>query len=163
MTRNRRADWRRVKSHLNYTVDDAARLLHVHRGTVRHWIKKCGLPVLSQRRPHLILGKELVSFLKAQRVARKRKCAPGELYCLKCRASRRPVPGMLEYRRIGGRRGVLVGVCEHCETLLRRFVAEDRSAGVLQFFGVSLPLQHESLGDDGIPPLNPHFKNREPA
>jgi hypothetical protein len=36
MTRNRRADWRRIKSLLSYTVDEAARTLGVHRGTVRH-------------------------------------------------------------------------------------------------------------------------------
>ena len=95
MIRNRRADWRRVKSLLSYTVDEAARTLEVHRGTIRHWIKKQGLPVLAERRPHLILGRDLVVFLKALRQSRKQKCGRGEIYCLKCRVPRKPVEGLL--------------------------------------------------------------------
>jgi L,D-transpeptidase catalytic domain len=74
----------------------------VHRGTVRHWVKCQGLPVLTDRRPHLILGCDLVAFLKARRQSRTRKSARGELYCLKCRAPRKPVPGLLEYQLLIG-------------------------------------------------------------
>jgi excisionase family DNA binding protein len=156
MIRNRRADWRRVKSALNYTVDEAARTLQVHRGTVRHWIKKHGLPVLTER-PHLILGRDLVAYLKALRQSRKRKCGRGELYCLKCRAPRKPVEGLLEYRPLSPSRGVLVGVCDHCETLLRRFVASARSAAIAQEFYLQIGPHDESLSDRAIPALNCHL------
>jgi hypothetical protein len=53
--RNRRPDWRRIKTLRSYTIDEAARLLRIHRNSVRYWIKG-GLPVLADRRPHLILG-----------------------------------------------------------------------------------------------------------
>src|SRR5580704_12368457 len=110
MTRNRRADWRRVKTRISYTYEEAARTLGVHRGTVRHWVKCQGLPVLTDRRPHLILGCDLVAFLKARRQSRTRKCAREELYCLKCRAPRKPVPGLLEYQLLSASRGVLIGL-----------------------------------------------------
>jgi excisionase family DNA binding protein len=156
MIRNRRADWRRVKSALNYTVDEAARTLQVHRGTVRHWIKKHGLPVLTERRPHLILGPDLVAYLKALRQSRKRKCGRGELYCLKCRAPRKPVEGLLEYRPLSPSHGVLVGVCDHCETLLRRFVSSARAAEIAQEFNLQIGPHHE-ISDSAIPALNCHL------
>ena len=55
---NRRPDGRRAKSLRSYSIDEIARLLGVHRNTVRHWIRN-GLPVLDDRRPNLILGSEL--------------------------------------------------------------------------------------------------------
>jgi excisionase family DNA binding protein len=163
MTRNRRADWRRVKGLRNYTIDEAAKSLNVHKATVRHWIKKRGLPVLSERRPHLILGRDLVAFLKVERASRKRKCGRGELYCVKCRVPRRPVAGLLEYRCSSPGHGVLVGVCSQCETLLRRFVSKQRAWAVTQEFGLQITAPHESLSERATLPLNSHFKTPEPA
>ena len=154
MNRNRRADWRRIKSLLSYTVDEAARKLEVHRGTVRHWIKAQGLPVLTDRRPHLILGRDLVAFLRARREASKTKCGRGELYCLKCRAPQKPVEGLLEFRRDAASRRVLMGICSQCETLLRRFVSDRRAAAIADEFNVQLQPGHESLSDSGIPAPN---------
>jgi excisionase family DNA binding protein len=156
MTRNRRADWRRVKSLLSYTVDEAARTLNVHRGTVRYWIKKQGLSVLTDRRPHLILGRVLVAFLRTARQSRKKKCGRGELYCLKCRTPRKPLVGFLEYRRASSSRGVLVGLCEQCESVLRRFVSNKRAPSIAAEFGIQIEPHHESLNDSAIPALNCH-------
>ena len=51
----KRVNARRVKIHRSYAVDEAARLLGVHKNTVRSWIKR-GLPTVDNRRPILILG-----------------------------------------------------------------------------------------------------------
>ena len=109
--RNRRPDWRRIKTLRSYTIDEAARALHVHRNAVRHWIRHCGLPAITDRRPHLIHGADLVAFLKARRAANRRRCAPGEFFCLKCRQPRRSAGGMVDYQAITPTRGVLVGLC----------------------------------------------------
>ena len=66
---HRRADWRRICTHLNYTYEEAARALSVHRMTIRHWVKRGGLPLLAARRPHLILGPDLIAFFAADRHA----------------------------------------------------------------------------------------------
>src|SRR4051812_44976035 len=123
MSRNRRADWRRIKSKYSYTVEEAARALKVHRNTVRSWIRTGGLAAMIDSRPHLILGAALVEFLKSKRTARKRKCAPGELYCLKCRAPRKPVSELIEQRPMTSGRTGIVAICSTCETLMHRFVA----------------------------------------
>ena len=59
----RRPDWRRIKSHRSYTVNECAEGLGVHKNTLRAWIKD-GLPVLSAGRPLLILGANLKAFLE---------------------------------------------------------------------------------------------------
>jgi excisionase family DNA binding protein len=94
--RNRLPNWRLLKSMRSYTISEAATALRVHRNTVRHWIKKAGLPVLADQRPHLIQGGELVSFLKERRKAGRQKCGPGQFFCLKCRRPQTPAGDMID-------------------------------------------------------------------
>ena len=108
MIRNRRPDWRRIKSKLSYTIEEVARTLGTHRNTVRHWVRQAGFSAMTETRPHLILGSDLVAFLRARRALGKRKCGAGEIYCLRCRVPRRPVPGLLEYRPLTSKRGRIV-------------------------------------------------------
>lgn len=154
MIRNRRPDWRRIKGKLSYTIDEAARALGIHRNTVRHWVKKGGLPAMTEARPHLILGDDLVAFLRTKRAARKRKCNAGELYCLRCRAPRRPIPGFVEYRSLTSTRGELVGMCSTCEAILHRFVSTRRVPAIAAEFNLQIELRHESLTDSALPALN---------
>lgn len=157
MIRNRRPDWRRIKSKLSYTIEEAARALGLHRNTVRHWVKKGGLPALTETRPHLILGSDLVAFLQARRAARKRRCRAGELYCLRCRAPRQPVPGLVEYRALTSTRGRIVGICSTCEAIVHRFVSARQEMAVAAEFNIQVEVRHDSLADTARPRLNCHF------
>lgn len=56
-------NFRLVKIHRNYTVEEVALLLSVHKNTVRTWVKEC-LPVIDDKRPKLILGRDLSAFLR---------------------------------------------------------------------------------------------------
>src|SRR6185437_14566866 len=95
----RRANPRLVKIHRNYTVEEAADRLCVHKNTVREWIKG-GLPTIDRMRPTVILGRELAIFLQARRAKSKRPCKPGEIYCVRCRAPKRPAGNLAEYQPI---------------------------------------------------------------
>jgi len=86
----------RAKINRNYTVEDVAVLYDVHKVTVREWIKH-GLPTINDKRPMPILGSELAAFHQARRTKNKRKCKPGEIYCVKCRAPKMP-DGEVEYQ-----------------------------------------------------------------
>src|SRR5271169_349587 len=67
----RRPDYRLVKIHRNYTVEEITRLFGTHKNTVRAWVR-AGLPTSDGKRPILILGSELAGYLKARRTKNKR-------------------------------------------------------------------------------------------
>jgi excisionase family DNA binding protein len=116
-----RANYRLVKIHRSYTVAEAAAVLRVDRNTVRQWITR-GLPTCDARRPVLILGHDLIAFLKARRAVNKRPCAPGEIYCVRCRVPRNPAGDLAEYQPMTATLGNLVGICPTCDTLIFRRV-----------------------------------------
>jgi excisionase family DNA binding protein len=161
MNRNRRADWRRIKSKYSYTVEEAARVHNLHRNTVRNWVRRGGLPAMTGSRPLLILGAVLIEFLKARRLALKRKCALGELYCLKCRTPQKPVPELIEHSPMASGRTRIVAICSTCETLMHRFVANRNLEASLREFGVQSGPAHGSLTDTRYPSLNCHSEAPE--
>lgn len=58
---------RLAKIHRNYTVEETANLYDVHKNTVSNWIKH-GLPVCGNKRPFLIMGRDLRVFLEAKKL-----------------------------------------------------------------------------------------------
>jgi excisionase family DNA binding protein len=145
--RNRRPNWRRIKTLRSYTIDEAARALGVHRNSIRHWIKKGGLRAFTDQRPHLIQGGDLATFLQERRVASKRRCGTGQFYCVKCRRPQRSAEGMVDYEPMTASRGALVAICPACGILMRRFVSPARMAAVAGDFNVRPTHPHESLKD----------------
>lgn len=117
--RKRRPNYRLVKIHRNYTVEDVARLFGIHKNTVRAWVK-AGLPTCDGKRPILILGRELAGYLKARRTKNKRPCQLGEFYCLSCRAPKQPAGDMADYLPITERMGNLEGICPDCGAMIYR-------------------------------------------
>ena len=117
--RRRRPNHRLVKIHRNYTVEETSRLLGIHKNTVRAWIK-AGLRVCDDMRPQLILGRELVSFLQSRCAKKKRPCAPGEMYCFRCRVPRTPAGEMADFVPQTDELGNLVGICPRCSGMMYR-------------------------------------------
>jgi hypothetical protein len=110
---------RLAKLHRSYTVEEVARLYGTHRNTVRAWCK-AGLPVLDDHRPALIQGHALRACLQDRRARAKRPCAPGTLYCCKCRAPRAPVAGSGVFEAHTARTGTLRALCGVCGTRMFR-------------------------------------------
>jgi excisionase family DNA binding protein len=148
--RNGRPDGRRVKSLRSYSIDEIARLLGVHRNTVRHWIRK-GLPVVDDRRPSLILGSELRAFLTRQRNARRQSCQPGQIFCVKCRKPREPFGKEADYVPSSPTAGALVGLCPVCGTLIYRRSSHARLAVVKGALDVQIKRPQSRIGDTTDP------------
>jgi excisionase family DNA binding protein len=147
----------RVKIHYSYTVEEAARVLGRHKNTVRSWING-GLPVVSDRRPVLILGRALRDFLSAQRSRLRKKCANGELYCLSCRSPKEPAE-----RRdsaLTAKTGNLRGLCPDCERLIHRVVSLAKIDAVRGKLEVTFPQAVERLSDTSSPPAHCDFKRQ---
>jgi hypothetical protein len=151
--RKRRANYRLVKTHLSYTVDEAARRLDVHKNTVRTWVK-AGLPVCDGQRPTLILGRELAAFLKARYLKDKRPCKAGEFYCVRCRAPKQPALDMAEYKPLTASQGNLMGICPDCEGLIFRrtsLAKLEQSRGKLD---IRMPEAQERVSNSDDPTVN---------
>ena len=151
--RKRHPNPRLAKIHRNYTVDEVAQLFDVHRNTVREWVKR-GLPTNDDKRPMLILGRELVAFLTARRAKNKRPCLPGEIYCVRCREPRAPAGAMVDYVPLTATLGNLAAICSACETMMYRRVCLARLEQVRENLDITMPQALEHIGESTQPTVN---------
>lgn len=79
-----------ASKHRSYTTKEIADLFSVHPNTVRIWVSKENLHTLNGRRPYLIHGTDLRSFLRARQKNRKHKMQPNEIFCCSCKQPQRP-------------------------------------------------------------------------
>jgi hypothetical protein len=153
--RSRRPDWRRIKIHRSYTVEEASRALGVAKGTVRRWIKT-GLAALQEQKPILILGIDLVEFGRARK-ADKQRCKLYECYCVKCRSPQVPLGSKAEYVPLTATNGNLRGLCPDCGTLMHKRISVHRIAEIRKILAVSVEEGQTHLLDSRCPSLNDYF------
>ena len=144
---------RRVKIHRSYAVDEAARLLEVHKNTVRNWIKS-GLPTVDERRPILILGRSLSTFLRTRQTRKRQPCQPDQLYCFRCQAPKRPAALVAEYIPITPTSGNLRATCEDCSTAMYRRVSWSNLSISAAGINITLPEAMRHITDSTFPCLN---------
>ena len=145
-----------VKAIRTYTVEEAAALLGMHRNTVRRWIQG-GLQTVDEQRPTLILGSHLIAYLTARRKQRKQPCAPGEIYCLRCRSPQSPAGGIADCEPQTAALGNLIGICPACDGLIYRRVNLARLDEVRGDLVVSFTKPVARLSEPSQPTLNGDF------
>jgi excisionase family DNA binding protein len=144
---------RRVKIHRNYSVEEIARLLGVHKNTVRNWLK-LGLAAIDDRRPILILGRELSRFLHERRQKAKQSCGPGRIFCIACRAPKVPSGKIADCTPIGRLAGNLCGICPDCDRLIFRRVNLTKIDAVRGELEITLTQRPSSIGESAVPSVN---------
>lgn len=159
--KKRRHNPNRAKINRNYTVEEAADLYGVFKGTVRNWIK-AGLPVLNDKRPMLILGCDLAAFHRAKNAKNKQTCKPGEMYCFKCRAPKMPDGGMVDCQPVTGKIWNLVAICPDCYTIMNQRVSLAKMALIRIKMDITLPLDHPHIVESNQPSVNSDL-NRDMA
>jgi hypothetical protein len=110
---------RLVKIHRTYSVEEIARLFSTHKNTVRNWLRQ-GLTAIDRQRPALVLGSELIRFLRERRQKAKQKCGPGRIYCIACRAPKVPAGNVVDCILATATAGNLCGICPDCERMIYR-------------------------------------------
>jgi excisionase family DNA binding protein len=143
MPTGRKFSSQRVKTHRPYTVDEAAKTLGVGKPTVRRWIKG-GLYALTDRKPWLIQGGDLIDFLKARRT-RRQKCQPDECFCVKCRVPRKPAGCMAEYVPLAFKTGNLRAICPVCFRLMHKRIRCDALEALRKVLTVTITQPVPSL------------------
>ena len=154
--KKRRPNPRLAKIHSNYTVDEIANLFSIHKNTVRQWIKR-GLPICDDKRPMLILGKDLYSYLYKERNKNKQKCKPGEIYCVRCRTTKTPAGEMADYQKLTETQGNLLGICPTCDSMIYRRVNLEKLDAVKGNLEVNLPQASQHITDTNKSSLNSDF------
>ena len=144
---------RLVKIHRNYTVEEIAHLFDIHRNTVREWVKR-GLPTNDDKRPMLILGRELYAFLQARRAKSKRPCGPGEIYCVRCRAPKAPAGDMADYQSLTATLGNLSAICPDCDAIMNRRVSLAKLERIRGQMDITLPQALRHIGNSVPPSVN---------
>jgi Helix-turn-helix domain len=149
----RRPNPRLVKLHRNYSVEDIARLFGIHKNTVRSWLKQ-DLAAIDDRRPTLILGRELLRFLQERRQRAKQSCGPGRIYCIACRAPKRPAGKMAECIPTGPHAGNLRGICPDCDRLIYRRVNLAKIDAVRGELEITFTQPRARLGESAVLSVN---------
>lgn len=151
--KKRRLNHRLVKINRNYTVEEVADLFGIHKNTVRNWIKH-GLVLCDDKRPILFLGRNLQAFLHTKRIKNKQKCKPGELYCMKCRAPKKPAGDMVEYKQINETIGNLIATCTDCGKIMNRRVNPSKLEQIREHLDIPLPQAQLHINDSSEPTVN---------
>lgn len=151
----RRINPRLIRLHRPYSVEDVARVLSVHKQSVRNWIKG-GLPIVDRTRPVLMHGHELRAFLEGKRKAARRPCPPGTIYCFKCRQPRAPAMGMVEYTPKNATTGDLSALCGTCSTIMHRAARLASLAAIMPNLNVQIREAWPRIIERTPPSLNYH-------
>jgi hypothetical protein len=143
---------RRIKIHRSHTVEEIAGALNVHKHTVRRW-QKLGLQAIDNAKPKLFLGTEIRRFLTERQQHARQPCAPGEMYCLRCRAPRAPSGNCADLLPRSATFANLCGLCE-CGTLMYRRVSPRTLERARSNLTLTIPEVGERIGGSGNPTLN---------
>ena len=153
----RHPNHRRVKVHRSYTVGEIASLFGIHKNTVRAWVK-AGLPTCDNKRPVLILGRDLIAFLQARRAKNKRPCRAGEIYCVRCRSPRSPAGDMADYVPVTEKFGKLTAICPNCDCIIYRCVNLANLELVQGEMDITFPKALRRLSESNQPTVNSDLK-----
>lgn len=118
----RRPTSRMIKAHRQYTYEAAAKALGVTTQTLRVWRGE-GLPVLTGKIPHLIVGSDLKAFLDRRNGKPAIKLRPDQFKCMRCGAAVAPYGGFVDYIPLTPDRGVLSTLCAVCEGKCTKFAS----------------------------------------
>jgi hypothetical protein len=119
--RRRRYPVSRIKQANCYDPHEIARLFGIHPNTVRHWLKD-GLHAIDGRRPTLVHGTALRTFIFERQQARRQKCGPSEFFCFRCRAPRTAWGNAADVAIYTEKIAKLTALCCVCETGMHRTI-----------------------------------------
>ena len=146
-----------AKIHRNYTVEEVANLFSVHKNTVRLWLKD-GLATNDDKRPLLILGSDLKSYLQLKRQKNKRQCQVHEIYCVRCRVPKIPAENMVDYEPINDDLGRLIGICPACGGIINKYFNIANLGKIQGKLDITLPKALKHINESVNPLLNSDFK-----
>lgn len=119
-----------ITARRSYCIAEIVSLWGINRRTCGRWIKYKGLRVIEENtNPLLVMGVDLIDFIKKKRERGKISLKENEFFCVKCHKAVRAKIGSEQITKTGKRIGKnnqeqlkKIGVCENCETRLNKFL-----------------------------------------
>lgn len=105
-----------------YEYAELAAITGLTTPTIRR-MRDHGLRVMTEKKPHLILGADFIEYAKRRRAPTRGPMEIDQFHCLRCREPVRPDGMAVDYHRLTEKRGRLLGFCERCGAVCNRFVA----------------------------------------
>jgi hypothetical protein len=102
------------------------------------------LPAITDRRPYLILGADLIDFLVGRR-ARRSVCKLSECYCFTCRIPREAAGKMADLYICSPKIGNLEALCAVCSRSMRKAVSLSRIDELKALFDLSVRPARERI------------------
>jgi excisionase family DNA binding protein len=151
----RKPNWRAIRIHRTYSVDEAARSLGVAKVTVRRWIASGSLPVIDDCKPTLILGVELSAYVKGRRMA-KHKCRLDQCYCMRCREPKAAALSEAELIQTKGASAMVRMLCETCATVMHKRLSWEQVPQLSALVSLSGVQRVKHLSETAQPCVNAH-------
>lgn len=133
----RRPSSRSIKVHRQYTYEKAAAALGVTPQTLRVWRGE-GLPVLTGKIPHLIIGSDLKAFLDRRNGKPSITLRPDQFKCMRCRVAVAPYGGLVDYTPLTPDRGILSALCAVCEGNCTKFASRAQAEHLSAILSVEI-------------------------
>jgi hypothetical protein len=102
----------------------------------------------------------LRDFLAAQQRGRKKRCAPGQIYCLSCRSPKHPAGAIAEYRPLATATGNLRGICPDCGRVIHRVVSLAGIGAVRGELEITFPQEVEPIRQGMLPSGKCHLNRK---
>ena len=121
---------RLIKSRRSYSINEICSLFDINRKTCHRWLKNEDLRVIEKNvNPVLVMGEDLINFLKRRKKKKRAVLKEDEFFCVKCRKAVKAKEGSEKNVKTGkkiGKNGleqiIKIGLCETCNTGLNRFL-----------------------------------------
>ena len=127
MSKKRSYNLNKTSKIISYSIDDVARLYNIHPQTVLKWIRQ-GLHKNDNKKPILIHGSILKSFLAKLNVKGKVNTKFEEMFCFHCKQSHSPYRRELFLKQENNKVLTGIGVCpKHKKTINKKFKFNDYS------------------------------------
>ena len=139
MSKMTRLNPQKIFAHQAYRIDELAAVYGINKKTCLRWIDEGLKTVPGRKKPILMRGGDIKTFIRQKNSKRKFKLEPNEFNCLKCKAPRRAKRGTIT--ESGDTRK---GICRVCNSKMTRKIKPYQK----DYSIPSIPVQMSTLFDD---------------
>ena len=131
----RKHNYRRIKADLCYSTKDISEATGVHIRTVQTWYTH-GLKPIDNEVPFLVKGFVLRAFIKQRNYHLKKKCAPDEFFCMKCKSPRKLWENAVSLKYRSSKTISMSGWCLVCNTIINKIGSVKKLPEIRSLFNV---------------------------